>query len=235
MSREPNADKLERIWYILWNIDMSRRDDCGTSAWLSAIRLTSVSDAALGPIHQDVNYQNVTANEPGKRLQNLVNTCWQLGYQGSATAQEPYSNLTALALLSENDGFTFTSGKQGPDYPIASTMATTVTTRQIFVVHWAWLAVNIVVSFILLFCGISGMVFKYKSHAPDIFGFVSSMTRDNPNFENLPGGDKMDGLERARAMRYVHVQIVDAAPWGEGHITLKNVDPLSISYGRTIR
>lgn len=137
------------------------------------------------------------------------------------------SDTTVLASLFSN-GSTNIAREQDLTYSVKNATATTITTTPIFVVIWTWSIVNIIVSFILLFCGISGMFFKYKSHCPDILGFVSSMTRDNPNFEQVPGGDKMDELERARAMRHVQVQIVGVAPWGEGHITQKKVAPYRV-------
>ena len=60
--------------------------------------------------------------------------------------------------------------------------------------------------------------------APDILGFVSSLTRDNPHFEDaslpiLPGESIMSGPDRARALLNMREQIVDLHPEKEvGHI-----------------
>lgn len=174
-------------------------------------------------ITQTISYANVTGEQVEKRLQSLVNTGWQLAYQGSATAQAPSENLTALARSEDSATPNWDSGSGGVGYPVGNAVATMTLTTDVFVVHRVWVAVTAIVSIVLLLCGIAGMAFKYVSHSPDILGFVSSMTRDNPNFEHIPGSDRMNGLERARAMRNVQVQIVDVAPWGEGHITLRNV------------
>ncbi|ERF73579.1 hypothetical protein EPUS_07513 [Endocarpon pusillum Z07020] len=172
---------------------------------------------------QPISYHNITGEQMGRRLQSLVNTGWQLSYQGSATVRAPSENLTALDVSIPPFGINSTYYRDGVGYPVATTTAITTSTTGIYVAGRAWVSVTIIVSFVLLFCSIAGMVFKYVYHSPDILGFVSSMTRDNPNFEQIPGSDKMDGLQRARAMKHVRVQIVDVAPWDGGYIVLRSV------------
>lgn len=169
-----------------------------------------------------VTYDNITGEQLARRLQSLVNTGWQLAYQNQATAQRPPENKTALALSTNESTSDISSG--GVGYTTTAATATTVSRHDIFVANKAWVTVTLIVSFILLFCGFASMIFKYGSRSPDILGFVSSMTRDNPNFEHIPGGDKLDGLQRARVLRHVKVQIVDVRPWDEdGHVTLRNL------------
>jgi len=92
----------------------------------------------------------------------------------------------------------------------------------VYIADKVWVGLTAATSIILLLCGIAGMVFKYVDKVPDILGYVSTMTRDNPYFEDPVGGDAMDGLERARVLK--HVQIVDAKPWDKrGYIALRRV------------
>jgi hypothetical protein len=92
----------------------------------------------------------------------------------------------------------------------------------VYIADKVWVGLTAATSIILLLCGIAGMVFKYVDKVPDILGYVSTMTRDNPYFEDPVGGDAMDGLERARVLK--HVQIVDVKPWDKrGYIALRRV------------
>ena len=169
-----------------------------------------------------ISYDNVTGSQLAKRLQSLLNTGWQLAYQSQATAEKPSTNETALALSTNSSTNAVYAGGLG--YTTTATTAGTVSRHDIFIANKAWVTATAVVAFILLFCGIASLIFKYGSRSPDILGFVSSMTRDNPNFEHIPGGDKLDGLQRARVLRHVRVQIADVRPWDEdGHVTLRNL------------
>ncbi|KAK5100265.1 hypothetical protein LTR70_001747 [Exophiala xenobiotica] len=173
---------------------------------------------------ETVSYNNVTGKQFAKRLQSLVNTGWQLSFQNQFTAQTPPDNKTALALSTNTSTTSPSAG--GVGYTTTATTGTTISREDIFIANKSWITVTVVVAFVLLFCGIASMIFKYGTRSPDILGFVSSMTRDNPDFEDFPGGDKLDGLQRARVLRHVRVQIADVRPWDEdGHVTLRNLGP----------
>lgn len=166
-----------------------------------------------------INYRNVTGAEVAERLQSVINTAWQLGFQGSATAKRPEENKTALMLRANGE---IPQALEGVGYPVRATNATTIEKHNVFMSEMLWIAVTVIVSFILLFCGSVSMIFKYGANSPDILGYVSSMTRDNPNFEQIHEGDKLDGLKTARVLRHLQVQIVDAKPWdADGYVTLK--------------
>ena len=80
-------------------------------------------------------------------------------------------------------------------------------------ISYPWLIIDFVSCLVLLACSIFAIVLGRCTLAPDVFGYVSSLTRDNPHL-NLPdGGSMMPGLERARRLKGVKVQIVDV---GEG-------------------
>lgn len=168
---------------------------------------------------ESISYRNVSGLDFAKRLQSLINTGWQLGFQGAATAKKPAENETALT-LSMNPGKYYVP--DGVGYLVSAANATTLEKQEVFARNMIWITVTIIVSLILLLCGLMSMIFKCRTDSPDILGYVSSMTRDNPNFEQIPDGDKLDGLERARALRHLQVQIVDVKSWdADGHVTLK--------------
>lgn len=166
----------------------------------------------------NLNWGNVSGSTVAQRLGALLNTGWQLSFQHVATARTPSNNATALAAGSD-----IAAG--GVGYDTIRTDATLTATHDIFVASLVWVSVTLAVAFILLLCGVTSMIFKYGTRAPDILGFVSSMTRDNKNFEPVPGGDRLDGLQLAKKLGNVHVQIVDVEPMGaDGYITLVNLD-----------
>lgn len=69
-------------------------------------------------------------------------------------------------------------------------------------------------------------MFRVFTVAPDILGFVSSLTRDNRYFAPLPPGDSLlDGEQRARKLRNMKVQIQDVRPDSDvGHIAFARAD-----------
>ena len=80
-----------------------------------------------------------------------------------------------------------------------------------YAISWPWIAVDIVSTLILLVAAFIAHILRKKTLAPDIFGYVSSLTRDNP-YLNLPdNGSALGGIERARLLRGVKVKIGDVS------------------------
>ena len=83
----------------------------------------------------------------------------------------------------------------------------------------------IVITVVLQICAIVGLVLKEMTSAPDILGYVSTMTRDNVHTAVPSGGNTLDGIERARYLSDMRVQLADARPADEiGHIVLRSVN-----------
>lgn len=82
-----------------------------------------------------------------------------------------------------------------------------------------WAALLVLTALILQICAIWGLVLTYTSRAPNILGYVSSLTRDNPFLTVPEGGNILDGLERARLLAKVRVPVGDVQPASElGHV-----------------
>jgi hypothetical protein len=77
------------------------------------------------------------------------------------------------------------------------------------VLYWPWIIADIVSNVILLSAAIFAFWLRKNTLAPDIFGFVSSLTRDNPHFMLPEGGSTLSGIERARRMKHVKVKVGD--------------------------
>jgi hypothetical protein len=157
------------------------------------------------------DFGNVTGKQVSQRLSILLNTAWQASLLGVSVATQTPINLTAVAV-----------GDAGHTY--ANTTADTFLSHPVYVARKVWVGLTATISVMLLLCGIAGMVFKYLTKAPDILGYVSTMTRENPYFEDPVGGDAMGGLERARVLKHVQVQIVDGKPWHDrGYVAFRRV------------
>jgi hypothetical protein len=74
-------------------------------------------------------------------------------------------------------------------------------------VNWGWLAVYVLAIAVMFLAAILGVVARFYVLAPEVLGFVSSVTRDNPYVRIPVGGTTLDGLERARLLKNVRVKI----------------------------
>jgi hypothetical protein len=66
----------------------------------------------------------------------------------------------------------------------------------------------------MFLAAVVGVVARFFLVAPEVLGFVSSVTRDNPYVRVPGGGSTLDGLERARLLRDVRVRIGDVGEAG---------------------
>lgn len=65
-------------------------------------------------------------------------------------------------------------------------------------IFWQWIPLDFISCLVLLAAAIAACWLRVNTVAPDVFGYVSSMTRGNPDFEQL--GSAMDGYERTREL-----------------------------------
>ncbi|KEF58329.1 uncharacterized protein A1O9_06255 [Exophiala aquamarina CBS 119918] len=90
---------------------------------------------------------------------------------------------------------------------------------------WPWLAVDCISNSVLLAAAVFAFWLRKKTLAPDIFGFVSSLTRDNPNLQLPDGGSTLSGIDRSRRMKHVKVKIGDVGTAAEvGRVGLTALD-----------
>lgn len=68
----------------------------------------------------------------------------------------------------------------------------------------------------------AGALLELFIQGPDILGFASTLTRENPYVDIAPGGTALDGPARARKLGNLRVHLVDLCPQGDvGYITFK--------------
>ena len=174
------------------------------------------SDApfSLGYNSYAPDFSKISGVDFGKRLTTFFNTVWQANLAPFSIALGSAANFSA----EENTPGWFP--------------AATATARNVQTVEKATYAANrthaiilIVITILLQICAIVGLALKELTLAPDILGYVSTMTRDNIHTAVPNGGNTMDGVERARYLSNLRVQLVDARPGDDvGHVVLRSVD-----------
>ncbi|KAK5089360.1 hypothetical protein LTR70_007093 [Exophiala xenobiotica] len=153
------------------------------------------SQATFGYLY----YENVTEADFSARLSLLFNTFWLAAQWNSVIADHSHTNISR---------FFDTTGELKSDYQQAT--VTVIQKISVYNANYVWITVLLIVSVILLLCALASLALRIFTIAPDILGFVSSLTRDSPYFESLsPGGSLLDGEQRARKLRSLKVQIVD--------------------------
>lgn len=96
-------------------------------------------------------------------------------------------------------------------------------------IYWQWIPVDLVACSILLAAAVGAYWLRVHTLAPDIFGYVSSLTRDNPHIHLPTEGSALSGIDRARMMKDVRVKIADVQTTsdGEGSIGRVGLVPLN--------
>jgi hypothetical protein len=85
--------------------------------------------------------------------------------------------------------------------------------------HWPWVISAFLASLAMFIIAITGIILDIRVIGPDVYGYVSSMTRDNPHFPMPPNGCTLGGIDRAVLMKDVVVRFEDVAPDNKiGHL-----------------
>jgi len=82
--------------------------------------------------------------------------------------------------------------------------------RSTYVCQWGWWATFILTNLVMLSTACVGVFLGRQSTGPDILGYISSMTRDSQFVKLPPGGSALGGMERARLLKDIKVQLVDS-------------------------
>ncbi|CAO2657462.1 Nn.00g035880.m01.CDS01 [Neocucurbitaria sp. VM-36] len=198
-----------------------------------------------------VDLSSLTPEVFAKRLALLLNTYYQLTIAPNAyLGNLPQNNFSAFGLdaipakdvdvylpqnmTAQNTSFqNWYSDFQEKTYNAgiffigATTNATVSKTHEIFVCNFAWLSLLIAAASTVFLTGAASLMLKRKTLAPEMFGFVASMTYEN-RFVDIPeGGSTCDAMERARLLKDVEVHIGDVRGSEEvGHIAFATGVPL---------
>lgn len=122
-------------------------------------------------------------------------------------------------------------------YDVASYMETqygnatgtwTELTPSKYEVQPVWLILYLVATAVLAICAVATIYLSALIRAPDLFGGVSSLTRNSTYVTGIPdGGSALSGTERARLLQDVWVRIQDVKPDDEmGRIAFSDQEEL---------
>ncbi|KAJ3531751.1 hypothetical protein NM208_g8741 [Fusarium decemcellulare] len=115
-------------------------------------------------------------------------------------------------------------GRPGIQPFMNSTTGIKTTTQKVYRANRAWVAVLLTTTTLLEVFAIVGLLLQIFIRGPDVLGFASSMTRDNPYVPLPPGGSHMDGADRAKVLGDLRLQLADVRPEDEtGYVAVKAV------------
>ena len=156
-----------------------------------------------GSLYATGGYANVPGPAFARRLTTLLNTAWQASLCPYGIALGSATNFTACQL-----------GVDGPEYtPFATANATTMTTvpNAVYVTNIWHAVLLLLITALLQLVALGSVALGVVTRAPNVLGFVSSLTRDSPFFAGVvpEGGSGMGGGERARVLGDVRVRLAD--------------------------
>ena len=154
---------------------------------------------------------NITNDMFQSKFQLLLNTYYQLSMAPLAyTAALPSPSDDKWNLLAMFDS----SGGADNELPFVPLRSNTTITSVIEVYHcnFLWFALLLASSVVLIMLGAIGSALSHLCHAPDMIGYVSSFTYNNPYMQVPAGGESLGAMERARLLRDMTVKVGDATP-----------------------
>jgi hypothetical protein len=171
-------------------------------------------------------------------LSNAVMTSYEQGSANATFGGDTVNGIASTArgltklintyyAASQNHANSCASGddKQFPEFCAYTTVKGAIYDPQ-FLLSIPWAIIDFLSCLVLFLAAVFSFWLRRKTLAPDIFGFVSSLTRENPHFALETGdGSTLSGLERARLLGKVKVKIGDVAGDREevGRIGLSHV------------
>lgn len=148
------------------------------------------------------------------RFSQLFNTFW--------LASQWNLDITDRSGRNQSEFYNETTHEVSNYYQVAN--AQVLTTVKVYRANFVWVVLLLVVSIILLLCAVASLLIRLFILAPDILGFVSTLTSDNILFQDQPDtmlSSTLSGQNRAKKLRDLRVKIADVKPDDEvGHIAL---------------
>jgi hypothetical protein len=166
---------------------------------------------------------NITNDMFQSKFQLLLNTYYQLSMAPlayTASLPSPSDDLWNLLPVFDSSG--------GADHmlPFVPLRAdTTVTTVfEVYECNYLWFSLLLTASVILISLGSIGTALSHLCLAPDMIGYVSSFTYNNPYMKLPSGGACLGAMDRARLLRNMEVKIGDAnLEHDVGHVVFATV------------
>ncbi|KAM0227210.1 hypothetical protein ACHAPO_011747, partial [Fusarium lateritium] len=93
-----------------------------------------------------------------------------------------------------------------------STTASRTIEYEVYRASQLWVAILLTTTLFLQILAILGLVLEVLIVGPEILGYASSFTRDNPYVPLPTSGSGLGGPERARVLRDLRLQLADVRP-----------------------
>lgn len=163
------------------------------------------------PYQATADYSTVATSDIAYRLAKLVNTAWLASLQFTSLAQPTITNSTQLDNADPRSTNYLTDSTGYIGYNVVPVHAETLTLVPIYQTNWKWVTIAMIISIGLLVLGFVGIYFRHNNKQPDVLGYVSTLTRDNPDFVPPLGAERLDGLEMASYYKHMRVKLVKTA------------------------
>ncbi|KAM6533202.1 hypothetical protein FALCPG4_006216 [Fusarium falciforme] len=153
-----------------------------------------------------------------RRFTTAFNTYWDAALNPSSHTNVTFTSTPAFNILSLGEG-----GNNVQPF-MNSTSGTRTAVHPVYKANRLWVAILLATTTLLQLLALLGLVLQFFIHGPDVLGFASSLTRDNPYVPLAPGGSSLDGPDRARKLRDLRLQLTDVRPESEtGYIAVRAV------------
>ncbi|UPK96981.1 hypothetical protein LCI18_007916 [Fusarium solani-melongenae] len=151
-----------------------------------------------------------------RRFTTAFNTYWDAALNPSSHTNVTFTSTPAFNILSE--------GGNNVQPFMNSTSGTRTAVHLVYKASRLWVAILLATTTLLQILALLGLVLQFFIHGPDVLGFASSLTRDNPYVPLAPSGSSLDGPDRARKLRDLRLQLADVRPESEtGYIAVRAV------------
>ncbi len=164
------------------------------------------------------NWTKITEEVFSARFSQLLNTFWLASQSTYTIIDQGGANISSF--------YNLTTEQPTLGYRMAT--ADILETRPVYQANFVWVALLLVVSLVLFLCALASLVTRLLILAPDMLGFVSTLTKDNALFQEhdvMALSSTLSGQDRARKLRHLRVMIADVRPEDEiGHIALAPVE-----------
>ena len=153
-----------------------------------------------------------------RRMTAAFNTFW-----GSTLNPHGHTNIT-FGVTPEQNILSPAEGEPTGQLFMNTTIGTRTISLEVYRVNRLWVGILLFATMLLQILAISGLVLQAFILGPDVLGFASTMTRDNPYVPLPPGGSHLDGRDRAKRLRDVRLELTDVRPEDDnGYIAVRAV------------
>ncbi|SPO06964.1 uncharacterized protein DNG_09658 [Cephalotrichum gorgonifer] len=161
------------------------------------------------------SWEDVDMGVFSRRFTTVFNTLWQATLDPLSATMTTYTSTPG--------------GGEAPDSPMSrpvrnETQAVVSTTYDVYRADRTWIAILLLTTLILQVIALASLALDVCIRGPDLIGYASSLTRDNPYVPLHDTGSTLDGPMRSRLLRGMRVQVADVQPDEDiGHIAFKEV------------